>query len=377
MQLAVVAAGFSPGEADALRRAMAAWRRKGGLGPFEDRLVGGMRRRGYNESFARQVFDQIMGFGEYGFPESHSASFALLVYVSAWLKCHEPAAFLCALLNSQPMGFYAPSQLVQDGRRHGVEVRPVSVSASGFDSSLEQGDDGEPAVRLGLRLVRGLSEAGARRVETARRERPFDDVDDLVRRARTDRADLAALANAGALSAIAGHRHRARWAVAGVESPRPLLEDAPVREGLPMLRAPGEGRDIVADYRSLGLTLGRHPLALLRQRLAGEGVISSAELEAVPHGVRVRYAGLVVNRQRPGSARGVTFVTLEDESGHANIIVWRDLAEAQRRPLLGARLLEVDGQVQKEGSVIHLVAQRLVDRSRLLGSLDVRSRDFR
>ncbi|MEJ2515235.1 MAG: error-prone DNA polymerase [Gammaproteobacteria bacterium] len=376
MQLAVVAAGFSPGEADALRRAMAAWRRKGGLGPFEERLIGGMRRRGYDEGFARQVFDQIMGFGEYGFPESHSASFALLVYVSAWLKRHEPAAFLCALLNSQPMGFYAPSQLVQDARRHGVEVRPVSAAASAFDSSLEPGADSEPAVRLGLRLVRGLSEAGARRTEDACRQRRFHDVNDLVRRAKLDRADLAALANAGALADLAGHRHRARWAVAGVEPSRPLLEDAPVREGLPMLRPPGEGRDIVADYRSLGLTLGRHPMALLRQRLADEGVISSSELAAVPHGVRVRYAGLVVNRQRPGSARGVTFVTLEDETGHANIIVWRDLAETQRRPLLGSRLLEVSGQVQREGPVIHLVAERLRDRSRLLGSLDVRSRDF-
>jgi error-prone DNA polymerase len=377
MQLAVVAAGFTPGEADRLRRAMAAWRRKGGLGPFQERLIGGMRRRGYDERFARQIFDQIMGFGEYGFPESHSASFALLVYVSAWLKHHEPAAFLCALINSQPMGFYAPSQLVQDARRHGVEVRGVEVAASDFDCTLEPRQDGEPAARLGLRLVKGLSEAGAGRIVTARRSRPFADVGELARRAGLGRGDLAALADAGALAGLAGHRHRARWAVAGVEAPQPLLEDAPIREGVPLLRAPGEGRDIVADYRSLGLTLGRHPMALLRARLAQEGLGSAAELRSAPHGARMRYAGLVVNRQRPGSAKGVTFVTLEDETGHANVIVWRAVAEAQRRPLLAARLLEVSGQVQREGEVIHLVAERLADRSALLGCLDVRSRDFR
>jgi len=377
MQLAVVAAGFSPGEADRLRRAMAAWRRKGGLGPFEERLIGGMRRRGYDEGFARQVFDQIMGFGEYGFPESHAASFALLVYVSAWLKCHEPAAFLCALVNSQPMGFYAPSQLVQDARRHGVEVRPADVTASDDDCALEPGDDGEPAVRLGLRLVKGLSGDGARRIGAARRERPFRSVEDLARRARLDRGDLAALADAGALAGLAGHRHRARWAVAGVESPGPLLAEAPIREGVPLLRTPGEGRDIVADYRSLGLTLGRHPMALLRSRLQAEGVACAADVRTAPHGARMRYAGLVINRQRPGSAKGVTFVTLEDETGHANVIVWRAVAEAQRRPLLAARLLEVSGEVQKEGEVVHLVAGRLADRSALLGELDVRSRDFR
>ncbi len=377
MQLAVVAAGFSPGEADRLRRAMAAWRRKGGLGPFEERLIGGMRRRGYDEGFARQVFDQIMGFGEYGFPESHAASFALLVYVSAWLKRHEPAAFLCALLNSQPMGFYAPSQLVQDARRHGVEVRPADVAASDYDCTLEPGSEGVAAARLGLRLVKGLCADAARRIAAARQAGPFDDARELALRAGLDRGDLAALANAGALAGLEGHRHRARWAVAGVESPGPLLAEAPIREGVPLLRAPGEGRDIVADYRSLGLTLGRHPMALLRERLEAEGVACAADVRTAAHGARVRYAGLVINRQRPGSAKGVTFVTLEDETGHANVIVWQAVAEAQRRPLLAARLLEVSGEVQKEGEVVHLVAGRLADRSALLGELDVRSRDFR
>jgi error-prone DNA polymerase len=376
MQLAIVAAGFSAGEADQLRRAMAAWRRKGGLGPFEARLVEGMRRRGYDESFARQIFNQILGFGEYGFPESHSASFALLVYVSAWLKRHEPAAFLCALINSQPMGFYAPSQLVQDARRHGVEVRPVDVTASDWDCTLERGEDGAPAARLGLRLVAELSAAGGERLVAARRARPFDSVADLARRAALDRGDLAALARADALRGLAGHRHRASWAVAGVEPVLPLLEEAPIREGLALLRAPSEGCEIVADYRSTGLTLGRHPVALLRSRLADDGVVSAAELNSAPHGVRTTCAGVVINRQRPGSAKGVVFVTLEDETGQANIVVWQSVAEAWRRPLLGARLLEVAGRVQREGQVVHLVAERMADRSGMLGALDVRSRDF-
>ncbi|MGD8906958.1 MAG: error-prone DNA polymerase, partial [Gammaproteobacteria bacterium] len=223
MQLAVVAAGFSPGEADRLRRAMAAWRRKGGLGPFEDRLIDGMRRRGYAEGFARQIFHQIQGFGEYGFPESHSASFALLVYVSAWLKRFEPAAFACALINSQPMGFYAPSQIVQDARRHGVEVRSPDAHSSDYDCSLEPGKDGEPSIRLGLRMIAGLSRAGAERIVAARTSGPWRDVTDLAERAGLDRGDLGALASAGALAGIAGHRHRARWDVAGIEDHRPLF----------------------------------------------------------------------------------------------------------------------------------------------------------
>jgi error-prone DNA polymerase len=377
MQLAIVAAGFSAGEADQLRRAMAAWKRKGGLGGFEHRLIEGMRGRGYSENFARQIFNQILGFGEYGFPESHSASFALLVYVSAWLKCHEPAAFLCALLNSQPMGFYAPSQLVQDARRHGVEVRPVDALVSARDCTLEPGQEGAPAARLGLRLVAGLSSAGGERLVAARRMRPFDSVEDLARRACLDRGDLAALAQAGALASLAGHRHRAGWAVAGVEPALPLLEETRIAEGVPLLRMPSEGREIVADYRSTGLTLGRHPVALLRHRLADDGLVSAAELNAAPHGARTAYAGIVINRQRPGSARGVVFVTLEDETGQANVVVWKSVAEAWRRPLLGARLLEVAGRIQREGSVVHLVAERMADRSALLGQLEARSRDFR
>jgi error-prone DNA polymerase len=377
MQLAIVAAGFTPGEADRLRRAMAAWRRKGSLGPFEQRLVEGMRERGYEEGFARQVFQQILGFGEYGFPESHAASFALLVYVSAWLKRHQPAAFCCALLNSQPMGFYAPAQLVRDARAHGVEVRPVDVAVSDWDAALEAGEEGEPALRLGLGLVRGLSRDGARRLVEARAGGAFDSVQQLAERAALERSDLEALSAAGALAGLAGNRHRAAWRVTGVERPLPLLPSLRIPEGLPLLRAPREGEDIVADYRALGLTLGRHPLALLRPQLAADGWLSAAALWERPNGERVRTGGIVVTRQRPGSASGVTFVTVEDETGQANLIVWKSLGDRQRRVLLGSRLLGVSGEVQREGDVLHVVARRLEDRSALLGELAARSRDFR
>jgi error-prone DNA polymerase len=371
MQLAVVAAGFTPGEADGLRRAMAAWRRKGGLEPFERRLKAGMRSRGYDEAFADQIYRQILGFGEYGFPESHSASFALLVYVSCWLKCHEPAAFLAALLNSQPMGFYAPSQLVQDARRHGVEVRAVDATRSDRECTLE-GD----AVRLGLLMVKGLSQAGAEGLVAARTAAPFADVGDLARRARLDAGDLKRLAAAGALNALADHRRRAYWDVAGVETRPHLLREAPVHETAPALAAPTEGEDLVADYASLGLTLGRHPLALLRPRLARLRLATAEEIRALPHGAPARACGIVTGRQRPDTASGVVFVTLEDETGYVNVIVWSTLVERQRRELLGSRLMAVHGSIERQGEVVHLVARRLADHSDLLGTLATRSRDF-
>ncbi len=376
MQLAIVAAGFSPGEADQLRRAMAAWKRKGGLGHFEERLIRGMRERGYAEEFARQIFRQILGFGEYGFPESHAASFALLVYVSAWLKRHEPAAFAAALINSQPMGFYAPSQLVQDARRHGVEVRPVDVRSSDWDCTLEPGEGGDPALRLGLRLARGLPEAAGRRLVAARARGGFADVQSLAARAALDRRELGCLAAAGALAALAGHRHRAAWSVAGVEAPLPILPEPRIAEGIPLLRAPREGEDIVADYAHTGLTLRRHPLALLRARLEARGCVPAARLRELPHGATVRTAGLVITRQRPGSAGGVTFVTLEDETGSINLIVWRDVAERQRRALVGSRLMAVAGELQVEGEVLHVIAHRLADLSAWLGALVAPARDF-
>ena len=375
MSLAVVAAGFTPGEADALRRAMAAWRRKGGLEPFEKRLKDGMLARGYPPEFAAQIYRQILGFGEYGFPESHSASFALLVYVSSWIKRYHPAAFCAALLNSQPMGFYAPSQLVQDARRHGVEMRPVDVCASDWECTLEPGNP-DPALRLGMLMVKGLSEAGAQRIVTARRERPFESVADLARRARLDPRDLKCLAAAGALKSLAAHRRLAYLDVAGVETRPVLLRDAPVAEPTPRLPVPSEGEDLVADYASLGLSLGRHPLALLRDRLRRMRLATAAEIRSLPHGSLARACGIVTGRQRPDTASGVVFVTLEDETGYVNVVVWRDLGERQRRELLGARLMAVHGVIEREGEVVHLVARRLVDESDLLGRLVTRSRDF-
>src|SRR5450631_379566 len=377
MQLAIVAAGFSPGEADQLRRAMAAWKRKGGLEPFERRLIDGMRERGYPESFAQQIFKQILGFGEYGFPESHSASFALLVYTSAWLKAYEPAAFCAALINSQPMGFYAPAQLVRDARAHGVEVRAVDVVCSDWDCTLERREDGRPALRLGLRLVKHLSSEGAARLLAARALRAFDTIADLAERAALDRRDLEALAAADALAGLAGHRHRAVWQVSGVERELPLLPVATaIEEGIPMLRAPREGQDIVADYGSTGLTLRRHPLCLLREKLRQRGVLQTQDLWEQPNGTKVITAGLVITRQRPGSAGGVTFVTMEDETGYVNLIVWNRVALEQRAALLESRLLEVHGTLQREGDVQHVIARRLINLSAMLGDLTVASRNF-
>jgi error-prone DNA polymerase len=397
MQLAVVAAGFTPGEADQLRRSMAAWKRKGGLEHFEQKLISGMLERGYAIEFAQRIFQQIQGFGEYGFPESHAASFALLVYISAWLKCHEPAAFTCGLLNSLPMGFYAPAQLVADARRHDIEVRAVDITLSAWDCALEPcamtpstaGPTStpaqkviapQPAIRLGFRMVSGLGEAAAKRIAAARAAQPFDDVEDLAKRADLNRHDLDCLAASGALAPLAGHRRNAYWDAAGVERATrrdaPLLMDAKIAEEPAFFETPGEGEDLVADYRSLGFSLGRHPLALLRGRLARLKMHTAEEVTNARHGQLMRAAGLVTCRQRPGTTSGVTFVTLEDETGFINVVVWRDLAERQRTALLASRLMGVMGVIEREGEVVHLVAGKLVDYSRLLGTLNTRSRDF-
>jgi error-prone DNA polymerase len=367
MELAMVAAGFTPGEADRLRRSMAAWKRSGGLEPFEQRLKSGMKANGYSAQFAEAIYRQILGFGEYGFPESHSASFALLVYVSSWIKCHHPAAFCAALLNSQPMGFYAPAQLVQDARRHGVEVRPPDVQVSDWDCTLEGGPVPGSAVRLGLRMVSGLSEAEGRRIAAGR---PHAGVPEL----KLNRRDLRALAAAGALESLAGHRRLARWAAAGAARRAPLAVPAPER--MPVLARPREGEEIVADYASLGLTLGRHPLALIRRKLQDLRMVDARSLHRLSHGTPARVAGLVTCRQRPDTASGVVFVTLEDETGCMNVVVWRNLVETQRAELLGARLLGVQGVVERDDEVVHLVARRLVDYSALLGPLAAPSRDF-
>jgi error-prone DNA polymerase len=377
MQVAMIAADFTAGEADQLRRAMAAWKRKGGLEKYYDRIVNGMQKNGYERSFAQAIFEQIKGFGEYGFPESHAAGFALLVYTSSWLKCHEPEAFLAALLNSQPMGFYSPSQLVQDAQRHGVTVLPADVTVSGWDSTLEPIEGAErPAVRLGLSLLRGMKEDAAERIENSRAVRPFKSVHDLARRAQLNRHDLHVLADANALATLAGNRREALWHSVAAVPDKDMLAIAAVQDETPELGAPSEGNEIVADYRSVGLTLGRHPLELLRPQLLANRLMPASTLRSYPNGRLARACGIVTVRQRPGTAKGVIFMTIEDETGNVNVIVWPGLLEKQRKEVLSASLLAVYGVWQREGEVRHLVAHRLVDMSHLLGGLQSTSRDF-
>ncbi len=371
MQLAVVAAGFTPGEADHLRRSMAAWKRRGGVEHLRDKLIGGMLARHYSREFAEAIFRQIEGFGEYGFPESHAASFALLGYVSAWLKRHEPAAFLAGLLNAQPMGFYSASQLVQDARRHRIEVKPPDVLHSAWETTLEGADCS--IVRLGLHQIRGLGPATGERIAS---ERPFTDVADLARRAGLNREDMDRLAAANALSTLAGNRRQAAWTVAAVPVQRDLLFDAPAAESETVLAAPREGEELISDFVSLGLTLGRHPVSLLRRHLDQRRYTTALALRGLTHNCPARCAGIVTGRQRPGTASGVIFLTLEDETGLANVIVHAKLAERQRRELLSSRLLGVLGVLQREGEVIHLIAKRLMDHTELLGQLPTSSRDF-
>ena len=398
MQLAMVAAGFSPGEADQLRRCMAAWKRKGGLEVFEDKLLRGMHERGYANEFSEQIVRQIRGFGDYGFPESHSASFALLAYASSWLKCYYPAAFTCALLNSLPMGFYAAAQLIADVKRHQVNVREVDVCFSEYDCTLESGineaplpaGDKDATLRLGLRLINGLSKQGSERLVVARKESAFTDVQDLATRANLNSADLEALAAADALRSLSGNRHKAYWQVSGVEKPLPLFrqscdvndsntygsKDPLFQEADVMLRTPGIAENVIADYASTGLSLKSHPLALLRRRLSQSGIKTSSELWGLRNGVVTKVAGLVIGRQRPGTASGVVFVTLEDETGFVNVVVWPAFAEAQRKALIKSRLLAVSGTIQQEDGVLHLIAGRLEDLSDWLGDLQAHSRDF-
>jgi len=395
MQIAVVAAGFSPGEADQLRRSMAAWRRKGGVDKFRVKLVGGLLAHGYTLEFAEALFRQVEGFGEYGFPESHAASFALLAYASSWLKRHEPEAFLAALLNSQPMGFYAPAQLVQDARRHGVCILPADVTVSGWDAALEEPPPGHPgaarrahahapppepprpAVRLGLGLIQGMREDAVRRIEAARADAPFANTADLARRAGLNRHDLNALAAGDALRTLAGHRRQASWEAAASVQSRDLLRDAEIVDAqAPQLSAPTESQTVAADYRSVGLTLHSHPVALLRPQLAARNFQPASVLNGYPNKRVARACGIVTVRQRPQTSKGVIFVTLEDETGPVNVVVRPDLIERQRRELLGATLLGVFGAWQSVDGVRHLIAQRLVDMSDLLGGLAAHSRNF-
>jgi len=384
----VIHAGYKPDEADGLRRSMAAWRRGGDMEPHRVRIRKLMEDKGYPSAFIDQIFEQIKGFGSYGFPQSHAASFAKLVYISCWLKRHEPAAFACGLLNAQPMGFYSPSQIVQDAQRgraarEAVEVLPVDVLHSDWDQLLVggmpwrhgEGADAQPAIRLGLRQVRGLSETVAGAIVAARAQRPFADVADLCLRANLDAKAREALAEAGALASLAGNRNNARWSVAGIERRRPLLPGSPEEAALD-LPAPGRGEDILSDYRTLGLSLGPHPMALLRQQMRQRRILDQRELQARRHGSGVHVAGLVTQRQRPGTAKGTIFVTLEDEHGMINVVVWPHLAQRRRRALLESRLLAVRGRWEQVDGVTHVIAGDLHDLSHLLGELPVASRDF-
>ncbi len=410
MQIAMIAADFTPGEADDLRRSMAAWKRKGGVERFHGRLVNAMIKNNYSAEFAERIFSQILGFGDYGFPESHAASFAKLVYVSSWLKCHEPACFLAAMLNSQPMGFYSPSQLVQDARKHDVEVRAVDVMCSEWDCTLEEPSvrpepvegfsavtqerlrqaqpersKAQPAVRLGLRLVTGLREAAVLRLVAARAEAAFTSTEDLVSRAQLGTQEVNALAAADALQPLAGHRRQQVWEASAIKPAPLLLRSVPTYETALELPDTPEGENILFDYKATGLTLRRHPLALLRPRLGKKGLLSAAELNVLPDGEEVAACGIVTVRQQPQTAKGTIFVTIEDETGPVNVIVWKSLREQQRDEVLHARLLAVYGVWQRSeesgtakgyGAVRNLVAQRLEDLTPLLGRLGTSSRDF-
>ncbi|MET0208424.1 MAG: error-prone DNA polymerase, partial [Burkholderiaceae bacterium] len=350
MQIAMVAAGFSGGEADALRRSMAAWKRKGGLQKYYDQIVDGMTSRGYEKAFAEQIFEQIKGFSEYGFPESHAASFALLVYSSCWLKCHRPMEFLAGMLNSQPLGFYSPSQLVQDARRNGVIVLPPDVMHSEWDCTLEP-HEGLTAVRLGLRLVKSLQEASADAIVQARALAPFNDAEDLARRTGLNQQQMTMLASGDALASLSGHRRQQIWDAAAQHAPPPLLRSAPVQEDFLALPQAPEGEEIVFDYGSLGLTLRRHPLALLRPLLLERRMMSAAELNEAPNGRVVRGCGIVTVKQQPATAKGTIFISLEDETGDIQVIVHRDLWQRQRQVMLHSRLMAVRGKWQRSGDV--------------------------
>ena len=376
MQVAMLAAGFTAGEADGLRRAMAAWKRKGGLEKYYEKIVGGMAARGYEPAFAEQIFEQIKGFSEYGFPESHAASFALLVYASSWIKRHEPAAFLAALLNSQPMGFYSASQLTQDARRHGVEVRPVDVMLSDADCTLEDIDH-QPAVRLGLRLIASLRSSSARAIEEERQKAPFDNAQELALRCGLDQPEMKALAAAGALATLSGHRRQQVWDAAALHTAPLLLKEAQIDEAQLDLPEAPEGEEVLWDYASTGLTLRSHPMQLLRPRLDKYKLKTSQQLRRIPDGRVVRTAGIVTLRQQPPTAKGTLFITLEDEHGVTQLIVWKDIREAQREVLLGSRLLAVEGRWQREGMVCNLIAKRFADLSHLLGRLRTESRNFK
>ncbi|MFC5343402.1 error-prone DNA polymerase (plasmid) [Brevundimonas staleyi] len=385
MKVAMVCAGFSASEADQLRRAMATFKHTGGVTHFRDKLVGGMVERGYAPEFAERTFSQLEGFGSYGFPESHAASFALIAYASSWLKRHHPDVFCAALLNAQPMGFYAPAQIVRDARDHGVEVRPVCINASRWDCTLEEtGRPGRLAVRLGLRMVRGLGNPDAAAITAARTDEAFASVDDVWRRAAVAAASLVKIAEADGFQASMGlARREALWAIRALRNePLPLFAAATAREQriVPETDEPAvtlkpmtAGREVVEDYGHVGLSLRDHPLAFLRGDLARQGFMTCEAAGAARDGRFLKAAGIVLLRQMPGSAKGVMFITLEDESGVANLVIWPKLYEKQRRDILSASMMGIDGRIQREGDVVHLVAYRVFDLSGMLASVGTRT----
>ena len=378
MRVAIECAGFTPGEADQLRRAMATFKFTGGVSAFGQKLVSGMMARGYDEEFARRTFSQLEGFGSYGFPESHAASFALIAYASSWVKCHHPDVFCAALLNAQPMGFYAPAQIVRDAREHGIEIHPVDINRSRWDCTLEPGtNDSRFAVRLGMRMVRGLANDQAAILLASRADRPFADVEDMWRRGGAQVSSLVRLAEADAFRPSLGlGRREALWAIKALRDlPLPLFAAA---EGQPApetndravaLKAMTAGHEVIEDYGHVGLTLRHHPVSFLRDELKADRILTCAEANRHPDRRRIKLAGLVLVRQRPGTAKGVTFITIEDETGVANLVVWADLYERQRRVVLTANMLGVEGRVQREGLVVHIVADKLIDLSDRLAAI--------
>lgn len=371
MEIAIVAAGFTPAEADALRRSMATFKAQGMVKQFHDKLIGGMLKNGYTQEYAERVFKQLEGFGSYGFPESHAVSFALLVYISSWLKCYYPDVFAAGLLNSQPMGFYAPAQIVKDAQKHGVIVRPVDINHSGWDNTLEEKEGDYCALRLGFRQVKGLREEDMIKLVTARKK-AFTSINELVDAGISTTA-LEKLADADAFCSIALDRRKALWEVSALaDHPSGIFKGQPSEStieqhvALPEMTA---SEHVVQDYSSLSLSLKAHPVSFVRKQLSSHHIVSTAELSGLPDGAFVKVAGLVLVRQRPGTASGICFITIEDETGSANLVVFRQLFEQSRKEILQAKLLMVSGKLQREGEVIHVVAQQCYNLSHLLRGL--------
>lgn len=375
MQIAIVAANFSPGEADQLRRAMGAWQRSGKMAIYREKLMQGMLANGYSHEFAEQIYKQIEGFGEYGFPESHSASFALLTYYSSWLKCHRPAAFIAGLINSQPMGFYQPAQLLEQAKRQQVKILPVDVTVSEYDCTLEL-DGTAHAIRLGMRLVKGMRKDDAYKIVAARAEAPFASIEDVAHRTRLRAQAAKALALSGAFRSLSEHRNQAFWSALGVENLPGALAGHAAQEPAPLLPIPTEWEEIQRDYRQMGLSTGRHPMAVLRPRLREAGISSRKEVESMRHGRTVRVGGLVTHLQHPATANGVIFASLEDETGINNVIFWPAIFELYRQRILQSNFMVVTGELQSVESVVHVVATEVEDYSHWVRTLPRKSRDF-